>query len=426
MSGAERVEVVGIGTELLLGQIANTNARWIGERLAEIGADVYYHQVVGDNLDRIVDVLEVAAARTDVVLVTGGLGPTEDDITREAIAAVMGVPLERDASLERWLRERFAGFADGPMPENNLCQADVPRGARTIENPRGSAPGLVANLPHDVRLYAMPGVPSEMIAMMQSTVLPELSASIGAAVVRSRTLRSVGIGESRVAELLADLFPSSSNPSIAYLASAGEVKVRLTAKSDSVEHAESMIEPLAIEVQRRLGDVVYTSHDETLEQVVTRLLSASGLRMACAESLTGGAVGARMTAAEGASDVFVGSAVTYTAQAKHRVLGVSLGTIEGPGVVSRECALEMAAGARRLFSSDVAVSLTGAAGPEPHDGAVRGTVWIGLDAEDASHARGYVAAGDRARVRRWAEQAALDLVRRHLEGMPLPESDRII
>ena len=421
-----RVEVVGVGTELLLGQIANTNAQWIGEQLAEIGADVLFHQVVGDNLDRIVSVIELASSRADVVLVTGGLGPTEDDITRDAIALVMGTPLERDATLERWLRERFAGFASGAMPENNLRQADVPRGARTIENDRGSAPGLVAELASGARLYAMPGVPSEMVAMMHSTVLPEMAASIGVAVLRSRTLRCVGIGESRVAEILADLFKASSNPSLAYLASAGEVKVRLTAKAGSVEQAEAMIAPLASEVGHRLGDLVFSLDDESLEQAVSRLLLVSGRRLACAESLTGGSVGARMTAAAGASKVFAGSAVVYSAAAKVRVLGVSRETIDGPGVVSRECAIEMAAGARRLFEADVAISLTGAAGPEPHDGAEPGTVWIGLEADDVSHARGYVASGDRSRVRRWAEQSALDLVRRFLDGKTLPENDRVI
>jgi nicotinamide-nucleotide amidase len=421
-----RVEVVGVGTELLLGQIVNTNARWIGERLAEIGADVLFQQVVGDNLERIVTVLEIAAGRADAVIVTGGLGPTEDDITREAIAQLMGVPLERDPGLERWLRERFAAFAAGPMPENNLRQADVPRGARTIANDRGSAPGLVADLASGVRVYALPGVPGEMQAMMLGTVLTELGSSVGAAVVRSRTLRCVGIGESRVAEILADLFPTSANPSLAYLASLGEVRVRLTAKAETVQHADAMIAPLAAEVHRRLGDVVFTLDDETLEQAVSRLLLASGRRLACAESLTGGSVGARLTAIDGASKVFVGSAVVYTAEAKHRVLGVTRATIDGPGVVSRACALEMAAGARRLYEADVAVALTGAAGPEPHGGAEPGTVWLGLDADGVAHARGYVSAGDRPRVRRWAEQAGLDLVRRFLEGVPLPESDRII
>jgi nicotinamide-nucleotide amidase len=200
----------------------------------------------------------------------------------------------------------------------------------------------------------------------------------------------------------------------------------VTAKSGSRGEADAMIAPIVTEVHRRLGDVVFSTDDESLEQAVSRLLLASGRRLACAESLTGGSVGARMTTAEGASVVFVGSAVVYTAEAKELVLGVSRETIDGHGVVSRECALEMAAGARNLFGSDVAISLTGAAGPEPHDGAAPGTVWIGLEAAGVSHARGYVAAAGRARVRRWAEQAALDLARRHLDGSPLPESDRII
>ena len=272
----------------------------------------------------------------------------------------------------------------------------------------------------------MPGVPGEMQAMMLRTVLPELGASIGAAVVRSTTLRCAGIGESRVAEILADLFPASSNPSLAYLASAGEVKVRVTAKADSVERADAMIAPIVDEIRTRLGDVVFSVDDEPLEAAVSRLLRASSRRLACAESLTGGGIGARMTAAAGASHVFVGSAVVYTAAAKERVLGVARETIEGPGVVSRACALEMAAGARRVFGSEIAVSVTGAAGPEPHGGAEPGTVWVGLDADDVSHARGYVATGSRGRVRRWAEQAALDLVRRYLEGLPLPEDERIV
>lgn len=426
MSRSIRVEVVGVGTELLLGQIANTNAAWIGERLAEVGADVLFQQVVGDNLRRIVDTLALAASRSDVVLVTGGLGPTEDDITRDSIAELLDAPLERDPALERWLRERFAGFSDGEMPSNNLRQADVPRGARTIDNDRGSAPGLAVELPSGARLYAMPGVPAEMRAMMTSTILPELTSTIGTAVVRSRTLRCTGIGESRVAELLADLFPASANPSLAYLASVGEVKVRITAKADTADQADVMIAPVVAEVRGRLGDVVFSDDDETLERAVSRLLLASGRTLAAAESLTGGGVGARMSAPPGASKVFVGSAVVYTAEAKHRVLGVSRATLEGPGVVSAECAAEMAVGARRLFEADLAVSLTGAAGPEPHADAPPGTVWIGLEADGVSHVRDYVAAGDRARIRRWAEQAALDLVRRHLERRPLPGGDPIV
>ncbi len=410
---------MGVGTELLLGQISNTNARWISERLATIGVDVLFHQVVGDNLDRVVSVLRSSLQRVDIVLVTGGLGPTEDDLTRDAIAALADVPMLRHPEIEEMLREKFAAFGRD-MPLSNLRQADVPAGMRTITPDRGTAPGLVAELPGGKRLYAVPGVPAEMEEMMEGTILPELAELAGPATIVSRTLRSASLGESRVAEMLQDLFEASSNPSVAYLASTSEVKVRLTAKAADVERAEALLEPLVAEVRRRLGDEVFTTTDETLEEAVGRLLLASGRRMAIAESLTGGSVGARITSVPGASAYFAGAAVVYTAHAKRELLGVSRATLDGPGAVSETCALEMASGVRRVFGVDVGLSLTGAAGPEPHGSALPGSVWIGLDADGIGHAREVRVTGERDRVRRWAEQAALDLIRRHLEGVPLP------
>jgi nicotinamide-nucleotide amidase len=420
-----RAEIVGVGTELLLGQIANTNAQWMSDRLAEIGIDVAHHQVVGDNLQRIVESLALAASRADVVLVTGGLGPTQDDITRDALAALMGVSMSRSPEIEGLLRQKFAGFGRGPMPENNLRQADVPLGARWMEPLLGTAPGLIATV-GTASVYAVPGVPAEMVEMMEATILPELTARVGGGIVRSKVLRCTGVGESRVAEIVADLFEASSNPSVAYLASAGEVKVRLTAKAASPALADSMIGPLAAEVQRRLGDVVFTTDDESLEEAVGRLLHAAGRSIACAESLTGGSVSARITSVPGASDYFRGSIVAYTAEAKRDLLGVSKENLDGPGIVSAACALEMAEGARKAFDADIGLALTGAAGPEPHGGAEPGTVWLALDSDGLKHTRGYLSAGGRDRVRRWAEQGALDLVRRLLEGKPLPEGDRVI
>jgi nicotinamide-nucleotide amidase len=417
-----RAEIVGVGTELLLGQIANTNARWISERLATVGVDVLHHQAVGDNVPRIVDAFRVALERADIVLVTGGLGPTEDDLTRDAVAELLGLPMVRHPEIEGLLREKFSGYGRGDMPLSNLRQADVPEGMRTITPVRGTAPGLVAELPDGKRIYAVPGVPLEMEEMMEGTILPELAALAGPATIVSRTLRSASLGESRVAERLRDLFEASSNPSVAYLASSSEVKIRLTAKAGTTAEAESSLAPLAAEVRARLGDDIFTVDDEELEETVGRLLRAAGKTLACAESLTGGGVGARLTSVAGASDYFVGSAVVYIAEAKRAVLGVSQETIDGPGVVSQECALEMAAGARRLFGADVGLSLTGAAGPEPHAGADPGTVWLALDADDVRHARGFHVPGERFRVRRWAEQAGLDLVRRYVEGAPLPGS----
>jgi competence/damage-inducible protein CinA-like protein len=418
-----RAEIVGVGTELLLGQIANTNARWISERLAAVGVDVLHHQAVGDNIPRIIDALRVALERADVVLVTGGLGPTEDDLTRDAIAELLGAPMVRHPEIEDLLREKFAGYGRGDMPLSNLRQADVPPGVRTITPVRGTAPGLVAELPGGQRIYAVPGIPIEMEEMMDRTILPELSSLAGPATIVSRTLRSASLGESRVAERLRDLFEASANPSVAYLASSSEVKVRLTAKAPTEREARALLAPLVAEVRARLGDALFTVDDEELEQAVGRLLRAAGKTLACAESLTGGGVAARLTSVPGASAYLIGSAVVYTAEAKHDVLGVAQETIDGPGVVSEACALEMATGARRLFGADVGMSLTGAAGPEPHGGAEPGTVWIAIDADDVHHARGFLVPGERFRVRRWAEQAALDLLRRYLEGVPLPGSD---
>jgi nicotinamide-nucleotide amidase len=415
-----RAEIVAVGTELLLGQIADTNARWMSEQLAAAGIDVTNHQAVGDNLERIIEALRLATGRADVVLVSGGLGPTEDDITRDAIAAFAGVPLVFHAELESMLREKFRRWsAIGAMPESNLRQAYVPEGATWIVPDRGTAPGLALQLDGTL-LYAVPGVPDEMQEMIGGTIVPELRELAGDDVIASRILRCAGMGESAVAERLADLFSASINPTIAYLASMGEVKVRVTAKAPSAAEAEALAEPVVAEVRARLGDVVFSADDESLEQAVLRLLGSTKRTLACAESLTGGGVGERLTAVPGASASFVGSAVVYTAEAKRRVLGVPDDALAA-GTVTQACALAMAIGARDLYGADVALSLTGAAGPEPHDGAAPGTIWVAIaDASGFTHARGFVSRGERDRVRRWAQQAGLDLVRRHLEGVPLP------
>jgi nicotinamide-nucleotide amidase len=417
-------EVVAIGTELLLGQIVDTNARYLGERLAAIGVDVRFEQTVGDNVDRIVSCLELALSRSDAVIVTGGLGPTQDDVTRDAIARVAGVALERRPELEQRLRERFER-AGREMPLSNLVQADLPAGARPILQERGTAPGIAMTI-GERRLYAVPGVPREMQEMVESTIVPELAAAGGPSTIVSRIVRCVGIAESRVAELVDDLFTGSTNPSVAFLAGGGEVKVRLTAKADTADDAGRLLAPVVDEVARRVGEHVSSTSDEELEQVVGRLLIAAGLTIATAESLTSGALAARLGRASGASGYLLGGVVAYQADVKRSVLGVSQETLDGPGVVSRECAAEMAAGARRVLGADIALSLTGVAGPEAHDGKDPGTVWIGLDAADRTFQRRIDAPGDRAMVVRWSEQAALDLVRRHLEGLPLPEDDRVV
>ena len=414
-----RAEIVAVGTELLLGQIANTNAAWISGRFAEIGVDVLRHQVVGDNAERIEDAIATAVARSDVVIVSGGLGPTQDDITRPALARIASVPLIRRPEIEAELRDRFR-TRGRTMPEGNLAQADVPEGGRYLAPQRGTAPGLVLEI-GATRVYALPGVPAEMREMMEGVVLRELAELAGPASLVSRTLRCYGLAESRIAELLDDLYHGASNPTVAYLAGGGEVHVRLTAKSSTREDAGSQLEPLELAVRDRLGDHVYGVDDETLEAVVGRLLSERDRTIACAESLTGGGLGERITAVPGASVYFLGSAVTYSLEAKRSILGVSDATLTGPGPVSAECAAEMAAGARRVFGADVAVALTGVAGPDPHGGTEAGQVWIALDALDVQHQHGFRWPFDRELVRRFSEMAALDLVRRHLLGLPLPD-----
>lgn len=412
-----RAEIVAVGTELLIGQIDNTNARWISERLAELGIDVVHHQVVGDNESRIVEAIGLAASRADVVIVTGGLGPTQDDVTRPALAQAAGARMVRNAGIEEALRDRFRVRARD-MPASNLAQADVPEGGRFIAPERGTAPGLVVSI-GGATVYAIPGVPSEMREMMEGTILPELSLLAGPSSLVSRTLRVYGLAESRISELLDELFHASSNPTVAYLAGGGEVHVRLTAKGSPAE-ANALLDPLERQVHERLGDHVYSSADEALEVVTGRLLAERGLTIACAESLTGGGLGERITAVPGASAYFLGSAVTYSIEAKRSLLGVSRATLDGPGPVSRECAAEMASGARRVFGADLAMALTGAAGPERHGGADPGQVWIGFESEGTTHQQGFRWPNDRELVRRFSELGALDLVRRHLLGLRLP------
>jgi nicotinamide-nucleotide amidase len=410
-----RAEIIGIGTEILLGQITNSNAQWISERLAEIGVDVLHHQVVGDNEERIAHAFRLALSRADVVIATGGLGPTQDDITREGLAASLGVTLVRRVEIEDFLREKFHRLGR-EMPESNLRQADVPDGARYILPDRGTAPGLICETPEGKPVYVVPGVPAEMREMMDGTILGELRQLAGPAAIASRIVKVTGIAEAKVGEILDDLFRSATNPTIAYLASSGEVKIRITAKAATPDEAEALIEPVAHEVIRRLGDRVFTTADEDLAEVVGDLLKQRGMTLAVAESMTAGTLAARLSWPPGASAYFVGGVVSYTAEAKEGILGVSTETLEGPGVVSEECAREMASGARQLFGADIGLAITGVAGPEPHGGKPPGTVCISVAGERGAESRTFRAPGDREQVRRWAEQGALDLARRHLKS----------
>jgi nicotinamide-nucleotide amidase len=413
-----RCEIVGVGTELLLGQIVNTNAAWIGQRLADVGWDCLRHTTVGDNEARIAEVLREALGRADGVLVTGGLGPTQDDVTREAVAAVAGVPLVRRPELEDWLRERFARMG-ARMAEMNLRQADVPEGARYVDNPRGSAPGLIVEV-GGKPLYAVPGVPREMEGMLERVVLPDLAARAGEGrAIVSRVLRTAGVGESRLAERLTPLWEAAGGGQVtlAYLASAGEVRVRLTAVGATREEALAEIAPVEAKIREELGEIVYGVDDETLEAAVGRLLGERNGTLATAESLTGGLLGGRVTAVAGSSAYYLGGVVAYATEAKAALLGVDRDLLATQGPVSEPAAAAMAEGARRAFGADLGLATTGVAGPTEQDGRPVGTLCLGVADAAGTATATMRAPGDRAQVRAWAATVALDLLRRRLEGL---------
>jgi nicotinamide-nucleotide amidase len=414
-----RCEIIGVGTELLLGQIVNTNAAWIGQRLADVGWDCLRHTAVGDNERRIAEVIREALGRADAVILTGGLGPTQDDVTREALAAVAGVPLVRQPELETWLRERFARMGVQRMAEMNLRQADVPSGARAIDNPRGTAPGLIVEV-GGKPIYAVPGVPREMEGMLERVVLPDLAARAGEGrAIASRTLRTAGLGESRLAERLTPLWEEAvaGDVTLAYLASPGEVRVRLTAVGPTREEALAEIAPVEARVRAELDDIVYGTDDETLEAAVGRLLRERGATLATAESLTGGLIGGRVTALPGSSDYYLGGVVAYATDAKASLLGVDRELLDADGPVSELVAAAMAEGVRKVFGADLGLAATGVAGPTEQSGRPVGTLCLGV-ADAAGTTTGTLTApGDRTQVRLWTSSVALDLLRRRLEGL---------
>lgn len=413
-----RCEIIGVGTELLLGQIVNTNAAWTGQRLADVGWDCLRQTVVGDNEERIAVAIREALGRADAVILTGGLGPTQDDVTREAIAAVAGVRLVRRPEIEQWLRNRFSRLGSARIAEMNLKQADVPEGGRVIDNPVGSAPGLMIEV-DGKPVYAVPGVPREMEAMLEQVVLPDLAARAGEGrAIVSRTLRTAGIGESLLAERLTPLWDSFADGGVtmAYLASAGEVRIRLTAVGGTREQALDAIAPLEAAIRDELGDLVYGLDDETLEARVGRLLAGAKRTLGCAESLTGGLVGGRVTTVAGSSDYFLGGVIAYATEAKVAVLGVDRDLLTELGPVSEAVAGAMAEGVRRLLGASVGLATTGVAGPTEQAGQPVGTLCLGVADADGTVTRKLRAPGDRAQIRAWATTTALDLLRRRLEG----------
>lgn len=412
-----RCEVVAIGTELLLGTVVDSNSSWIGSQLALAGIDCLRSVRVGDNHDRMVACLRESLDRADAVICCGGLGPTQDDVTREAIAEVMGVELVRDPAVEDVIRTLFTSRGRR-MADNNLRQADVPAGATVIPQTRGTAPGLVCPVGDKV-VYAVPGVPHEMQEMVLRAVVPDLRRRSGdTATIVSRTLRTWGESESSLAEMLDGRLRALDDahaagepaPTLAFNASGIEgIRVRITARGDDEGAALALIAAEERELRAVLGDLVFGVDDETMEHAVGTLLVDRGLTLGLAESVTGGLVAARIVSVPGASAWFRGSVVAYASEVKFDVLGVP----EGP-VVSEEAAAALATGARRVLGASVGLGVTGVAGPDTQDGQDVGTVFLASDVDGAVDVRRIQLPGDRERIRQFAAISLLDGLRRRL------------
>lgn len=415
-----QVEIVAIGTELLLGQIIDTNSSVISRRLAEVGIDCFYQTRVGDNLERIIRVLDIALDRSDAVIACGGLGPTQDDITRDALAKVMGVSLIHDVAIEAKIRAMFESRGR-VMSRNNINQAMVPAGASPIEQIKGTAPGLICPVGDKV-VYAVPGVPYEMEDMIRRVIIPDLVRRSGAkGIIKSRTLRTWGLSESALSELIAPrldlLDQGDGNTTLAFLASGIEgIKVRITAKAETEQLVERLLDQEEAELRKILGGIVFGVDDTTIELAVAEEIKSRGLTLALAESLTGGMISARIVNVPGASEWYRGCLVSYASELKHDLLSVD----HGP-VVSEEAAIQMAVGVRRLLGSDVGLSITGVAGPESQDGRSVGTVFVGASSSAfGDQFTELKLPGDRDRIRQFATISALDWLRRILSGIAQP------
>lgn len=371
-----KCNVVAVGTELLLGQIVDTNSSYIGEQLAAVGIESHLQLKVGDNLARVVAAIRLALQDADAVIICGGLGPTHDDLTREALAEIMGAPLEHNEQIAALIADLFAK-RNRYMAPNNLQQAQVPRGATIIEQTRGTAPGLMCPVGEKV-MYAMPGVPHEMHDMLARAVLPDLLRRSGeASVIKSLVMRTWGESESALNERLDPIIhelESLGNPTLAFLASGWEgIKVRLTAKASSDTDADALLSIWEQKVRALTEDLVFGTNTDTMESVVLNLLEERGWTLGLAESVTGGLVGGRITSIAGASRVFKGGVISYASDVKFDVLGVEAGP-----VVSERAAMQMASGAQRVLGASVGLALTGVAGPDEQDGEPVGTLCVGV------------------------------------------------
>lgn len=404
------VELICVGTELLLGNIVNTNAAYLAEKCAGLGLSCYYQSVVGDNKQRLKETLQTAVNRSDVVILSGGLGPTEDDLTKETAAEVMGRKLVEDAASRAHIEAYFAERGITPT-ENNWKQALMPVGGKILPNPNGTAPGVII-AENNTHVVLLPGPPHELKPMFENHVIPYLK-KLEPGIISSQTVKVCGVGESKVEMLLKDLIDGQDNPTLATYAKPGEVHIRVTAKAEGEKEARRMIKPVIKEIKSRMGSNIYTTdEDVTLERAVVELLLANKLTITCAESCTGGLLSARLINVPGVSEVYKSGYVTYSNKAKKKILGVKKSTLEKYGAVSRQTAAEMAKGLAFVGKSDVAVSITGVAGP---DGGTEekpvGLVYIACCVKGEVTVKEYHFSGNRQTIRESAVSAALVLMR---------------
>ncbi len=404
------VELISVGTELLLGNIVNTNAAYLAEKCADLGLSCFYQSVVGDNEERLGAVLKAALERSDIVILSGGLGPTEDDLTKEVSAKVMGRQLVMHEPSKKRIEEYFTS-RNMELTENNWKQAMMPEGAIAVNNENGTAPGVIIE-DGEKKVILLPGPPNEMIPMFEKSIMPYLEGS-DPEVIYSQTVKICGVGESKAETLIKDMIDSQSNPTIATYAKNCEVHLRVTAKAAGEKEAKKLVKPVVKELKNRFGPCIYTTNaDITLEKAVVDLLIANKLTVSTVESCTGGMLAARLIDVSGVSDVYKSGYITYSNKAKRRILGIKKGLLEKKGAVSEEVAKEMAKGAAAISRAEVAVSITGIAGP---GGGTEekpvGLVYIACSVCGKIKVRKYNFRGNRAKIRETAVSSALILMR---------------
>lgn len=407
------VELISVGTEILLGNIVNTNASYLAKKCAELGLSSFYQIAVGDNEERLTSTLKKALTRSDIIILTGGLGPTKDDLTKEVVANTLGLSLRLDEHIREKIQDYFNRSNYKVIPDSIWKQTMVIEGAMVIYNNNGTAPGLIISTVENKKIILLPGPPNEMIPMFEQDIFPYLS-KLDSSVIISDMVKICGIGESMVETLVTDLIEKQSNPTIAPYAKDAEVHLRVTAKADTISKANDLLKPIVDDLKKRFKENIYTTEEaETLEEAVVKLLKKQKLTVTTAESCTGGLVAGRLINVPGASDVFNEGFITYSNDAKIKYLNVKKETLKEFGAVSANTAIEMAEGVVHATSSDTAIAITGLAGPDGGtDEKPVGLVYIACYVNNKTTVREYHFKGNRQKIREYTVVSALDLLRR--------------